>query len=388
MITDGCLDSVSVNELAGSLGVTPRHLRRVMIDEVGAPPIAVARAHRAQTARTLIETTDMTFTDVTFASGFQSQRQFNDTVKAVFAETPTELRAKSRSGIAVSSGELRLRLAHRLPIASAYLLGWAAHRCVAGVSQVDGETLRTALRLPHGGGTVELRFDEGFVDCRLRLDEVRDVGEAVRQCRAMLDLDCDPTAIDAALGALKPLRPLVKSRPGLRSPGSTDGFATLAFAVLGQQRSVAAARTLAGRIVARVRAHAGAGTEELVPFPSPEVLAETDLGDLGLTTRGIHTLHAISRQWAGRTNELSPSGDRNSVRSELLTVSGIGPWTADYVLMRVMADPDIWLGGDLVAARSANALGLRAEELRLISPWRSYATHHLWATSNPESLKD
>jgi len=382
LINQGYLDSQPVADLASELAVTERHLRRIMIEAVGAPPLAIARAQRAQTARTLIETTTMKFVDVAFASGFSSLRQFNDTVRAVFDATPTALRAKrspaSEPGTgSVNTQSLSIRLPFRAPYAADYFLKWSAGRTVEGVATVQGDTLKTALRLPNGNGIASLTIHEQWVQAELDLDDIADLARAVAQCRAVLDLDADPTHIDATLAALPPIASFVAKMPGLRSPGSCDGFATLIFAVLGQQRSVAAARTLAGRIAERVNRQ----SNHLQPFPEPAELRELDLGGIGLTARTAATIHAVSDMFDGRTNELTPGADRDQIRDELVSVKGIGPWTANYVAMRILGQPDIFLAGDLVADRSANALGLTPELIAAASPWRSYLTHHLWAAS-------
>lgn len=376
LINRGYLDEHSVSELARDLAVTERHLRRIMIDAVGAPPVAIARAQRAQTARTLIETTQMRLTDVAFAAGFASLRQFNDTIRTVFDATPTQLR-KKRAPQATGSGALSIRLPFRAPFAADYFIRWAAARTVAGVAIVEGDTLTTALRLNSGDGVAALRIHDGWVQCDIELDDIADLTPAVAQCRAMLDLDADPSHIDTALSAIPAMKPFVDHLPGLRSPGSSDGFATLIFAVLGQQRSVAAARTIAGRIVARTNGeHDG-----LRPFPVPQAIADLDFEGIGLTGRGIETIRTLARLFDGRTNELRPGADRSAMRNELLAVKGIGAWTANYVAMRILADPDIYLGGDLIARRSAEALGLTDDDILAASPWRSYLTHHLWAAS-------
>ena len=376
LINQGFLDDKSVAKLASELAVTERHLRRIMIETVGAPPLSIARAQRAQTARTLIETTSMRFVDVAFAAGFASLRQFNDTVRAVFDATPTALRAKGAAP--VSGGQaISIRLPFRAPFASEYFLRWSAGRVVTGVAEVVDGQLRTALRLPNRNGIATLTIAEKWVQCDLDLDDVADLARAVTQCRAMLDLDADPTHIDDALAVIEPIAPFVRNLPGLRSPGSCDGFATLVFAVLGQQRSVAAARTLAGRIAGRVLGD----RPDLAPFPSPEAIVDLDLDGIGLTQRTADTIHHVGAMFVDRAEDLSPGADRDEIRKELVGVKGIGPWTANYIAMRVLGHPDIFLAGDLVADRASLSLGLAPDEISLASPWRSYLTHHLWAAS-------
>ena len=376
LINQGYLDTHTVNELARELAVTARHLRRIMIEAVGAPPLAIARAQRAQTARTLIETTAMRFTDVAFAAGFSSLRQFNDTIREVFDGTPTELRAK-RNLAPSDPGSLSIRLPFRAPFAGDHFLNFAETHSVEGVSSVDDGKFSTALRLEHGDGIAVLEISDQWVLCKLELADVADLARAVAQCRRMLDLDADPTHIEAALCAIEPIAEFVKALPGIRSPGSSDGFATLVFAILGQQRSVAAARTLAGRIVARATEASG----RLQPFPTPAQVATTDLTDMGLTRRTAETIHAVAELFDGRADDLTPGADRDQIYDELVAVKGIGPWTANYINMRVLGHPDIFLAGDLVADRAALSLGLTPQTITTASPWRSYLTHHLWAAS-------
>ena len=376
LLNQGYLDNHSVNDLAGALHVTERHLRRIMIESVGAPPVAIARAQRAQTARTLIETTGLKFSDIAFAAGFSSLRQFNDTVRSVFDATPTQLRKTRNHGLG-ESGLLSIRLPFRSPFPSDYFIQWSAARTVHGVAEVKGATLRTALRLGRGQGRAELQIEDSWVQCTLDLDHVSDLALAVAQCRSLLDLDADPTHIDEHLATIDSIAPLVRELPGLRSPGSADGFATVVFAILGQQRSVAAARTLASRIAERC----SGPSDQLQPFPLPAQIAELDFDGIGLTGRGVETLRSVAALYEGRSDELARGADREGIRNELLEVKGIGPWTANYVAMRVLGDPDIFLSGDLIADRSAQALGLTPELIEVARPWRSYLTHRLWAAS-------
>ncbi len=396
LIADGVVDRDGVSGLAGRLAVSERHLHRLMVESAGAGPIAIARAHRAQTARVLVETTDMKFADVAFAAGFSSIRQFNDTMREVFARTPRELRGAAASSQVAAAGEVVVRLAFRGPLAFGQLVDWVGHRAIAGVqSVVEGGILRT-LRLPNGWGVARLGFAEDHIRCALQLEHVADLATAVERCRRFLDLDADPRVIDDSLCRDPLLRPLVEARPGLRSPGSVDGFETAVFAVLGQQISVKAACGLATRLVERFGTPIDA-LDGLRVFPSPEVLVDADLQDLGLTRRTQAAIASLAEVCLSGV-DFDPGADRELVRTALLEINGIGPWTADYIALRALRDPDILPTGDLVVRKSAAAQGLpsNAEALathgRRWSPWRTYATHHLWAaagssqasTKNPE----
>ena len=250
LIGDGAVDREGVAGLAARLGYSERQLHRLLVVEVGAGAQALARAQRAHTARVLVETTDLPFAEIAFASGFASIRQFNDTVRAVFATTPRDLRAKATvRGPATVPGTMVLRLTTRRPFDGRWLLGLLASKSVPGVESYDGTTFRRALLLPHGEATVDLLPGDDHVLATLRLEDPRDVVPAVARCRRLLDLDADSAAVDEALGRDPLLAPLVAALPGIRVPGAVDGFEMAVKAVIGQQVSVAGARTVAGRLV-------------------------------------------------------------------------------------------------------------------------------------------
>ncbi|MDP9255096.1 MAG: helix-turn-helix domain-containing protein, partial [Actinomycetota bacterium] len=252
LIGDGVVDREGVAGLATRLSYSVRQLNRLVSSELGAGPLALARAQRAQTARTLIETTELAFVEVAFAAGFASVRQFNDTVREVFALTPRALRLRRGKPVASGAGAIALRLPYRAPMEIEALFAFFATRAIAGVEEVTASgTYRRTLRLPHGTAIAELAPGDGCVHCSLRLADVRDLGVAVARCRNLLDLDADPIAVSSLLGSDPLLAPLVTARPGLRVPGCVDGSEIAVRAVLGQQVSVAAARTHAARIVQR-----------------------------------------------------------------------------------------------------------------------------------------
>jgi AraC family transcriptional regulator of adaptative response / DNA-3-methyladenine glycosylase II len=391
LIGDGVVDREGVGGLARRLGFSARHVHRQLVAEVGAGPVAVARAQRAQTARVLLETTELPISDVAFAAGFASIRQFNDTVREIFAVTPTELRRSRRPDQATAPGTICVRLPYRAPIDLPALLEFLGVRAVAGVEELAGGTYRRSLALPHGTGVVELTAGPGgtanYARCTLRLADVRDLAVAVQRCRRLLDLDADPVAVAAALGPDPLLGRLVAASPGRRVPGHVDGAELAVRAVLGQQITVAAARTLAGRLVAR---H---GTPLADPvgtvshlFPSPAALAAADLAGLGMPASRIRGLTALAGTLAAGDLTLDPGADRAAVRRELLDLPGVGPWTASYITLRAVGDPDVFLPTDagvrhalarLGAAADPRAAAELAERWR---PWRSYALLHLWGS--------
>ena len=387
LIADGLIDREGVTGLARRLAVSERHLHRLMLGELGAGPLAIARAQRAQTARTLIETTDLVFTEVAFAAGFDSIRQFNDTVREVFALTPTELRRSGHRRGDVAEGSLTLRLPYRSPFDWSSLFSWISMRTLRGVSEASGNTYRRTLRLPRGSGIVSLEPVNGHVRCTLRLESMADLTSAVRQCRRLLDLDADPASVVEVLAQDRHLARLVKRRPGLRAPGAVDGTELAMQAIMGQQVSLAAARTLTTRLVT---AHGDVIKIADPPlthlFPSADRIADADLSQLGVPAARRATLRALASSIATGTLVLDPGADRVDVHQRLLELPGIGEWTAGYIVMRALGDPDTFLPGDLGIKKAGARIGLGASEREISRhavawrPWRTYATHQLWAT--------
>ena len=397
LIADGCVDREGVAGLAARLGYSPRQLHRLLLGELGAGPLALARSRRAHTARILIETTRLPMADVAFAAGFASIRQFNDTVRAVYAARPSELRAGALGSQRrdASTTAVRIRLAVRAPFDGAALLAFFAARTVHGVENVHDGAYTRAISLPYGQGVVTLRPAEGFVACELHLRDLRDLTAAVERCRRLFDLDADPRAVAEVLGADTVLAPLVTARPGLRIPGYADGFEAVVRAIIGQQVSVAGARTLAGRLVQRFGlplAEPSGGVTHL--FPTPAALAEADPTSLGMPQARGRALVAVSRAVESQAIALDRSGDRAEVAERLLALPGVGPWTAGYVALRALGDPDVFLASDLGVRQAMARLGLPDEPKAALTyaerwrPWRSYAQMHLWTgTANGEDKR-
>jgi AraC family transcriptional regulator of adaptative response / DNA-3-methyladenine glycosylase II len=391
LIADGVVDREGVGGLAGRLGYTERHVHRQLMATVGAGPLALARAQRAQTARILLETTVIPITGVAFAAGFQSVRQFNSTVQEVFAMTPRELRARARRGDRrEESGALSLRLPYRAPLDAEGLIAFLGLRAVPGVEEVHDGAYRRSLRLPHGSGVVELRPADRYVYASYWLEDLRDLAAAMQRSRALLDLDSDPWSVAEALGGDALLGPLVRSVPGRRVPGTVDGHELAVRAVLGQQVSIAGARTLAGRLVAEygqpLERPIGAVTRL---FPSIEALAAADPERLAMPTARRRALLGLAGALADGDLTLDSGSDRGEARSRLLELPGIGKWTTEYIAMRALRDPDAFLPSDLGVRHALEQLGRdgrpavverMAERWR---PYRAYAVQHLWATLHP-----
>jgi AraC family transcriptional regulator of adaptative response / DNA-3-methyladenine glycosylase II len=394
LISDGVVEREGVEGLALRVGYTPRHLQRLLSAELGAGPLALARARRAHNARVLIETTPMGFADVAFASGFASVRQFNDTVREVYASTPTELRGRVRT-TATTPGQVELRLPVRAPFAGRELLGFLRAHVVPGVESADDDSYQRTLSLPHGHGRVRLFLPDDvaatgttFVRCHLVVQDLRDLGSAVERCRRLLDADADPTAVDEALSDDPTMAGLVRRRPGLRVPGSVDGDETAVRTVLGQQVSLAGAISLGATLVQRYGDDLSLpGTADGAPtrmFPRPETLADVDPADLPMPRARGRALVALCEALAAGDIRLDRGAERAVVRRRLLALPGIGPWTADYVAMRALGDPDVFLPTDVAVKRVLRTRGADPDRAAELSerwrPWRSYGLMHLWAT--------
>lgn len=391
LIADGVVDRDGVGGLSRALGYSERHLNRLLLAEVGAGPLALARTQRASTARVLIETTTLPLSSVAFAAGFSSVRQFNETIQMVFARTPSEMRRRAvRTVLAPVPGVVTLRLAYRAPLDANTLLDHLAQRAVAGVEEAEGDTYRRTLRLPHGPGVAALTPGSGHIRCRLQLEDHRDLTAAVGRCRWLLDLDADPAAVDAVLRADPILTGAVARRPGLRVFHTVDGAEMAVRAILGQQISVAGARTLAGRLVQRFGKPLAAPEGSLTHlFPEPGALAEADLRDLGVPRARAATLTRVAAALDDGTVTLDPGADRHEAVTALSALRGVGPWTASYIAMRALGDPDAFPASDLGLRKAAVKLGLGADSLpeasRRWRPWRAYAAHYLWSTLQEEA---
>ena len=394
LIERGEADRIGVAGIAQKLFISERHLHRVLTEAVGASPIALARAQRANLARILIETSPMSITDVAFASGFSSVRQFNDTIRAVYDRSPSELRkqATTRARRAQTTGDdsavdLTLWLPARWPIDLDWMFSFHRGHGIPGVSSTgessaDGElSFERNLSLPKGTGAVRLWSDKVVnperpgVWASFSLDNIGDLADAIAKARAMFDLDADPQLITSHLHADKALRPLLDLRPGVGVPGSPDGFEAAVSAVVGQQISVAGARTMLGRLVE------AANDQPEQPrrvFPTASEVAELDLDSVGLTTRRAQTVRTLAEAVAAKNLVIDVGAERSEIRERLLELPGIGPWTVDVISMRALRDPDVMLDSDLVIKR--RLADLDVSNTSPWAPWRSYVACTLWAT--------
>jgi AraC family transcriptional regulator of adaptative response / DNA-3-methyladenine glycosylase II len=393
-IAEGALDAGGVDDLAGRLGVGERHLRRLFLEHLGAPPIAVAQTHRLLSAKRLLDETDLPMSTVALAAGYGSVRRFNHVFRETWNRTPRELRQARRGIRRVSSKGLCFRLRYRPPFDWDALVGFFSTRAIPGVEYVENGHYRRSILvagtpgiidLSHSASDVILEIDHARPECLLGI---------VSRVRRLCDLDADPVAIASGLSSDALLRPLVEARPGLRVPGAWDGFELGIRAILGQQISVRGASTLAGRLVERYGRpleSARAGVTHL--FPRAEDLAGANLASIGLPQKRAETLSAFSAAVASGQlvldgSVIAGSTGPEETRERLRSIAGIGAWTAGYVAMRALSDPDAFPAADLVLLRAAGAGTARqlqgfAERWR---PWRAYAALHLWQGVNDGNL--
>ncbi len=384
LVGSGAVDEGGVSGLAKQLSVSERHLHRTMVEEIGVGPLALARTRRAQLARMLLDQTDLSVTDVAFAAGFASVRQFNDVIRAEFGSTPSDLRRHVVTpDRPADPGPLTLRLAAREPFDGARLAVFLATRAVPGVESA-GDVYARALPTPHGDALTAVTIRADSIAVQLTVPELAALRPAVGVLRRIFDLDADAPAIDDSLSDDPALRPLVRTRPGLRVPGAASGFEIVVRAIVGQQISVAGARTLLGRIAERcgTRLTTSAIAGVTLAFPTASAMATADLSGLGLTGRRIETLQHVAREIAEGRLDVEPGGDRSAVRAQLLAMPGIGPWTADYIALRALQDPDAFPESDLVLRRIVAARQLDPDRWK---PWRAYGAIHLWTDSAEET---
>ncbi|MEU2393259.1 AlkA N-terminal domain-containing protein [Streptomyces sp. NPDC007369] len=393
LIRDGVVDREGVPGLAARLGYSARQVERQLNAELGAGPLALARAQRAQTARLLIETSALPMGDVAFAAGFSSIRTFNETVREVYALAPGELRARAagRGGPPEPRipGSISLRLPYRAPLNPDNLFGHLAATAVPGVEEWRAGAYRRTLRLPYGTGVVALTPRPDHIGCQLALTDLRDLTLAISRCRWLLDLDADPEAVDGQLRSDPLLAPLVDKAPGRRVPRTVDAAEFAVRAVLGQQVSTAAARTHAARLVTAYGEPVAdpdpeGGLTHL--FPSPEALAALDPEQLALPRSRRTTLTTLVAALADGSLALGLDSDWEAARARLAALPGFGPWTTEVIAMRALGDPDAFLPSDLGLRKAAAELGLPSTPAALTAraagwrPWRAYAVQYLWAT--------
>jgi len=379
LIGEGVADQDGIPGVADRLAVSERHLRRLFESELGASPGSVARTHRSQLARRLIEETTMPLSEVALASGFASIRRFNSTMRETFERSPSELRRAARPARIPGC---RLRLPYRGPLHGDELFAYLAGRATPGVEEVIGTTYRRTVAIGPARGIVALRLDvSGEIELEARLERVDALAPVVRRARHLLDLDADPEAIAAHLSLDPKLRAMVGRRPGMRVPGAFDGFELAVRAILGQQVSVKAATTLAGRLAERFGEPVGEPDGTLTRyFPAPETLAEAEIEAIGLPGRRAATIRHLAAAVASGEIALDGTADIEETKARLLALPGFGPWTVSYIAMRSLRDPDAFLATDLGVKNATARLKIDGQRNERWSPWRAYATMYLWSS--------
>lgn len=394
LIAEGALDEGSVDTLAARLGVSARHLHRLFLQHLGAPPIAVAQTRRLHFAKQLIDETRLPMSQVALASGFQSIRRFNDVVRKLYGRTPSELRSLRQVAASRAAGdEYVFRLAYRPPYDWNALLGFLAARATPGVEEVRNGAYRRSLGFKNQQGVLEVRAlkHEHALEVHIRFPEPACLLQIVARVRAMFDLAADPAAITNHLRRDALLAAAVKRHPGLRVPGHWDGFELAVRAVLGQQVTVRGATTLAGRMAQAYGeplccADSGALTHV---FPTAQALMAAKLP--GMPAARARTIRLLAQAVAAGILRFDGGVPDETFFARFRAIAGIGDWTAQYVAMRAFNEPDAFPASDLVLLRATadgkpltpGALLKRAERWR---PWRAYAAMYLWyAVANAET---
>ncbi len=386
LIGDGLVDDSGVAGLAAALHVSERHLHRTLVADVGVGPLALAQSRRAQTARLLLEQTELPVSEIAFASGFSSLRQFNDVIKREFGGAPSTLRTSAVPHMKAADPRLVLRLKFRPPYDRDLVGQFLAARAIPGVEAhlggPHGWTHSRTVRLSSGVSEINVGITDDHVVVRANND-IRDTGQLVRVIRRWLDLDADVETINNVLSRDARLAALVSRHPGMRVPTTVDPWETLLRAIVGQQVSVAGATTVLGRLVGR--AH-GSQPEGLSAFPTAAQVGALEVGDIaacGMPGARAQTIATLAQQVTDGELDLRDT-EVNTICQQLRRIRGIGPWTVDYFRMRGLADPDAFPETDLVLKQNAQRVGLDPGPRALLDrasgwrPWRAYAAHHLW----------
>jgi AraC family transcriptional regulator of adaptative response / DNA-3-methyladenine glycosylase II len=393
LIEAGALDAGDLDALADRLGVGGRQLRRLFRQHLGASPIAVAQTRRVLLAKQLIHETQLSMAQVALAAGFSSVRRFNETFQALYRRPPLELR-RGQAGAPVADGEaLRLTLAYRPPYDWDALIGFLASRAIAGVERVEPNLYARALTLEGETGLLTVSPAAGDrLAVTIQFPRLTALPAILARVRRIFDLAADPAAIAAHLSKDPDLAPRLAARPGLRVPGAWDGFELAVRAILGQQITVAAATDLAGRLAKEFGAPLPPGLVDQAgglthTFPTPERLAAADLSALPMPRARSRALESLGQAAAADPGLFDPRGDPAGAIARLTALPGIGAWTAHYIALRALRDPDAFPAADIGLQRalatpdgvrpSAAALEARSQAWR---PWRAYAALHLWTT--------
>jgi AraC family transcriptional regulator of adaptative response / DNA-3-methyladenine glycosylase II len=387
LIMQGILDESSIEELAGRVGVGGRHLRRLFIQHLGVAPRAVLRTQRLHIARQLIDETELSMTEIALAAGFNSIRRFNQALTESFRASPTELRRKARRE-GYAGGALAMRLTYRPPLAWKPLINFLRLRAIPGVEAVQDNIYRRSIEIDGKSGVIEVMpaSDGPYLSMQMHLPSIGRLAQVIDRIRRVFDLGADPFRIADDLGTDPILKPIVRALPGLRVPGAWDPFELTVRAVVGQQISVKAATTIAGRLVQRFGRPLDINENLKVThvFPTAETLRNADLRAIGLTVARAQTIRNVAAAACDGRLPCDSSLGLETVIQKLKTIEGIGPWTAHYIAMRAFGEPDAFPEGDL-GLRHALSVGgslISNAQLKRMAepwrPWRAYAAMYLW----------
>ncbi len=389
LIGEGVLDGRGIEPLAERLGVTGRHLRRLFLQHLGATPRDVALTRRSHFAKKLIDETTLAIREVAFASGFGSVRSFNHHIRRTYARSPTELRRVARGRAEIDPECYRFRLAYRPPYDWDSMLAFLGARATPGVESVDARGYRRTIELDEKSGSLDVSHlpEKSSLVLEVRFPDPRWLLSIVERVKRMFDLGADPTVIGEHLRRDALLRRAWARHPGIRVPGAWDGFELAVRAILGQQVSVQGATTLAGRVARMFGSpisERGPALERL--FPTPAVLATAPFERAGVMPSRAEAIRRLAAEVASGAMMLETTGDASKSASALRALSGIGPWTAEYVSMRAIGEPDAFPSGDLVLRRMAGDVTARQLETRAEAwrPWRAYAVMLLWQLATDE----
>ena len=395
LIQEGALDESSVPQFAARLGLGTRQLDRLFAVHVGASPLALAQTRRLHFAKHLIDGSELPMTEIALAAGYGSLRRFNDALRKAYGRPPRQLRRqRSQDPPAASAGEVTLTLAYRPPYDWPHLSAFLRLRAIPGIEGLEESGYSRVIRAGDGHALIRVRPLPGrdALELRVRGAPAAALLPIAGAARRVFDLGADPGQIERDLGADRQLRALVHRRPGLRIPGAWDPFECAVRAVLGQQVSVPAARTLATRLAQRLGEPVSTGVENLTRlFPTPHALAEGDLEGLGITGARAEALRTLARAVVAGRVEFDAGAE--TLAGQLTALTGFGAWTAQYVVLRALGEPDALPDGDLVLRRmaggaerplTARELHKRAESWR---PWRGYATMHLWCAASEAAVR-
>jgi AraC family transcriptional regulator of adaptative response / DNA-3-methyladenine glycosylase II len=391
LIAGGALDAGGVDDMAARLGIGGRQLRRLFLKHLGATPVAVAQTRRLHFAKKLIDETALPLTQVAFSAGFGSIRRFNATFQSLYGRSPRELRRIGpRACDTKETNEYRFRLSLRPPYDWDALIAFLKPRATPGVETVTDRSYRRTISLDGSAGVFEVRPANGAscLEARVHFPDPRALLRILERIRRIFDLGADPGEIALHLRHDPWLARFVAGRPGLRVPGCWDGFELAVRAVLGQQVTVKGATTLAGRITEAL----GRRSDHGLLFPAPEAMAEADYSHMGLTGKRMQTLQELARATCRGEIPFDGARDLDSFVGAFTAIPGIGIWTAHYVAMRALGEPDAFPVNDLVllraggaeGCRGVSALRARAEAWR---PWRSYAAMHIWTEAAHSAVK-